>query len=128
MLGIKGSFNMKYIGEFCIIILISFIGETLNYFIPLPIPGSVYGLAIMLFCLCTKIIKLDNIKTTSKFIIEIMPLMFIPAGVGLITSYLDLKPIILEVTVIVIVTTVLVMGVTGVVCQLLTKKNGEINE
>lgn len=113
---------MKYLKEFFIIILISFIGELLNLLIPLPIPGSVYGLVIMFTCLCLKIIKLDNIHTTSKFLIEIMPLMFIPAGVGLITSFADLKPILLEVTVITIVTTILVMAVTGIIAQLMTRK------
>ena len=113
---------MKYLKEFFIIILISFIGELLNLLIPLPIPGSVYGLVIMFTCLCLKIIKLDNIHTTSKFLIEIMPLMFIPAGVGLMTSFADLKSILLEVTVITIVTTILVMAVTGIIAQLMTRK------
>ena len=51
-----------------------------------------------------------------------MPLMFIPAGVGLMTSFADLKPILLEVTVITIVTTILVMAVTGIIAQLMTRK------
>ena len=113
---------MKYLKEFFIIILISFIGELLNLLIPLPIPSSVYGLVIMFTCLCLKIIKLDNIHKTSKFLIEIMPLMFIPAGVGLMTSFADLKSILLEVTVITIVTTILVMAVTGIIAQLMTRK------
>lgn len=113
---------MKYVKEFLLIILISFCGELLNLLIPLPIPGSVYGLVIMFTLLCLKVIKLDNIKTTSKFLIEIMPLMFIPAGVGLMTSFSSLKPILLEVVIITIITTILVMAVTGIVAELLTKK------
>lgn len=113
---------MKYVKEFLLIILISFCGELLNLLIPLPIPGSVYGLVIMFTLLCLKVIKLDNIRTTSKFLIEIMPLMFIPAGVGLMTSFSSLKPILLEVVIITIITTILVMAVTGIVAELLTKK------
>ncbi len=113
---------MKYVKEFLLIILISFCGELLNLLIPLPIPGSVYGLVIMFTLLCLKVIKLDNIKTTSKFLIEIMPLMFIPAGVGLMTSFSSLKPILLEVVIITIITTIIVMAVTGIVAELLTKK------
>ena len=74
---------MKYIKQFLIILLISFIGEGLNYLIPAPIPASIYGMVILFVCLCTKIIKLDDVKDTGLFLIEIMPLMFIPAGVGL---------------------------------------------
>lgn len=119
---------MKYINEFLIIITISFIGELLNYFIPLPIPGSVYGLVLMFICLLTKIIKIEQVKHTSLFLIEIMPIMFIPAGVGLLTSFSDLKPIIIEAIIITIVTTFIVMGITGLITQRLLKKEVSENE
>lgn len=35
---------MKYIKQLLIILIISCIGELLNFFIPLPIPGSIYGM------------------------------------------------------------------------------------
>ena len=46
-----------------------------------------------------------------------MPLMFIPAGVGLIDSWGELRPILLPVIVLLLVSTVLVMGVSGQVTQ-----------
>ena len=55
-------------------------GEVLNAFIPLPIPASIYGLLLMLFCLCTKIIKLNQVKIAADFLLDIMPPMFIPAA------------------------------------------------
>lgn len=112
---------MKYIKELLIIILISFIGEILSEYVPLPIPACVYGMAILFICLATHIIKLENIKATSKFLIEIMPLMFIPAGVKLMESFTDLKPMILSVSVITVITTVLVMVSTGLVTELVAK-------
>lgn len=72
---------MKYIRQFLIILAISFIGELLKYVLPLPIPASIYGMAILFVCLMTGWIKLEAVKETGKFLIEIMPLMFIPAGV-----------------------------------------------
>ena len=38
---------MKYIGQFGIILVISFVGEILNYFIPLPVPASIYAVELM---------------------------------------------------------------------------------
>lgn len=35
--------------------------------LPLPVPASIYGMAILFFCLMTKIIKLDAVKETGKF-------------------------------------------------------------
>ena len=34
---------MKFIKQFGIILAISFIGEIMNYLIPLPVPASIYG-------------------------------------------------------------------------------------
>ena len=39
---------MKFLRQFMIILLLSFLGEVLKMFIPLPIPASVYGLVLML--------------------------------------------------------------------------------
>ena len=104
---------MKYIWQFGIILLVSFIGEVLNYYIPLPIPASIYGLVLMFTGLKTGIIKYEYVKDAGHFLIEIMPLMFIPSAVGLMVSWNVLRPVVLPITVITVVSTVLVMAVTG---------------
>ena len=104
---------MKYIRQFLIILAISFIGELLKYVLPLPIPASIYGMAILFVCLMTGWIKLEAVKETGKFLIEIMPLMFIPAGVGLMVSWGTLKPVLIPVCVITVVTIITVMAATG---------------
>ena len=71
---------MKYIYQLFIILVVTFVGELLHYFIPIPVPASIYGLIIMLILLCTKVVKLEHVERTSDFLIEIMPLMFIPVS------------------------------------------------
>ena len=78
---------MKYLKQFGIILGLSLLGELLNYLIPLPVPASIYGLALMFLCLHFKVIKLGDVKETAVFLIEIMPLMFIPAAVGLVNAW-----------------------------------------
>ena len=123
---------MKYLRQFMIILLVSFVGELLKYVIPLPVPASIYGLVILFILLETGILKLDAVKETSIFLIEIMPLMFIPAGVGLMESWGDLNSMLVEVVVIILVSTVLVMGVSGKVTELVLKRSanrkGEIKD
>ena len=46
---------MKFLKQFTIILIVSFIGEILNHLIPLPVPASIYGLVIMFACLKFKI-------------------------------------------------------------------------
>ena len=90
--------------------------------IPLPVPASVYGLVLMLAALITGVLKLGQVRETATFLIEIMPVMFIPAGVGLMESWPSLQPVWLPVILITIVTTVLVMAVTGKVTQAMIGK------
>lgn len=112
---------MKYLRQFLIILAISFIGELLNRLLPLPVPASIYGMAILFVCLCTGIIKLDSVKETGNFLIEVMPVMFIPAGVGLMASWGVLKPMLIPVSIITVVAIVTVMAVTGRVSQMIIR-------
>lgn len=113
---------MKYIKQFLIILTISCIGELLNLYIPLPIPASIYGLVLMLMLLMFRIVRLEQVKDAAKFLIEIMPVMFIPAGVGLISSWDLLQPILLPLTIIMILTTIIVMCTTGRTAEYFLKR------
>lgn len=108
---------MKYVKQFCIILLLSFLGEVLYELLPLPIPASVYGLVLMLAALTSGVLKVSQVKETAQFLVDIMPVMFIPAGVGLMSSWEVLKPVLIPVLVIVVLTTVIVMVTTGRVTQ-----------
>lgn len=101
----------------------SFLGELLHFLIPLPIPASVYGLVLMLAALCTGILKLAQVKEAASFLIEIMPVMFIPAAVGLLDSWSALQPIWFPVVVVTILTTVIVMAATGRATQNMLRRN-----
>lgn len=48
---------MKYMRQFGIILGVTCAGELMKYFIPLPIPGSIYGLLLMFVLLLTKVIS-----------------------------------------------------------------------
>lgn len=108
---------MKILRQFVIILLISFLGEVLKAILPLPVPASVWGLLLMLVALRTGMIKLSQVSDAAGFLIEIMPVMFIPAGVGLLNAWGVLRPIWIPISVITILTTVIVMAVTGKVTQ-----------
>ena len=113
---------MKYIRQMAIIHSVTCVAEILKYFIPLPIPASIYGLVLMFLLLLTGLVKLPQVKETAEFLIEIMPMMFIPAAVGLLESWDVLRPILLPLVIIVPVTTVLVMGTTGWTAQWFLRK------
>lgn len=108
--------------QFALILAVSFVGEILNFLIPLPIPASIYGIIILFLCLEFKIIKLSWVKDVGTFLIAAMPVMFIPAGVGLMASWNILRPSIVAYAVITLVTTVVVMAASGLATQLVIKR------
>lgn len=104
---------MKYVKQFSIILGISFLAELLEILIPLPIAASVYGLVIMLVGL----IPLEKVETAADFLVDAMSIMFVPATVGIMASVDALKEMLLPICVITVVSTVLIMIVTGRVSQ-----------
>ena len=104
---------MKYVKQFSIILGISFLAELLEILIPLPIAASVYGLVIMLVGLITKLIPLEKVETAADFLVDAMSIMF----VGIMASVNALKEMLLPICVITVVSTVLIMIVTGRVSQ-----------
>ena len=121
---------MKWIRQFLIILVITFIGEVLRFFIPLAIPAGIYGMLLLILCLCLRVIKLEQVEGAADFLIEIMPLCFIPAGVGLMTKWTQFQTLLVPVLIATIVITAVVMVVTGHVTQFLLRrgKKAEVTE
>lgn len=113
---------MRYLKQFGIILIISFLSEILHELIPLPIPASIYGIVILFLCLEIRLFNVSSIKETSSFLIEIMPLLFIPAAVELIESWSILRPALFAYVTITIVSTIAVMVISGRITQLLIKR------
>ena len=110
---------MKLLRQFLIILAISFVGEALKYLLPLPVPASIYGMVILFVGLLTGLIKLSWVKDAGKFLIAVMPVMFIP--VGLMSSWGVLKPMLVPVLVVTVVAIITVMAVTGQASQIIIR-------
>lgn len=113
---------MKFIKQMAIIFSISLLAELMEYLIPLPVAASVYGLVLMLAGLISRIIPLEKVEGAADFLVEIMPILFIPPTVSIMTSFEVLRQLLVPVTVISVVSTVLVMAVTGRTAQSIMRK------
>ncbi len=119
---------LKYLKQFGVILAISCLGEVLHQLLPLPVPASIYGIVILFACLRSGLLKLASIRETSAFLIEIMPILFLPAAVGLLEAWDVLKPNLVPIAVITVLSTFVVMGSAGLVTQAVIrrgKKGGE---
>ena len=108
---------LEYLLQFLVILAVSLLGELLNRVVPLSIPASIYGMLILFVALCTGVIKLSYVKGAGKLLIFIMPLLFLPAAVGLVDSWAVMQGFIVAIIVTVAVSTVLVAAAAGRVTQ-----------
>lgn len=113
---------MKYAKQFCVILAVTFAGEALHALIPLPIPASIYGIVLMLTCLCLHIIKLEQVKDAALFLVEIMPLMFVPTAAGLLGVWDVLSPKLVQYLALALISTLIVMAASGHVTQWIVRR------
>lgn len=112
---------MKYIKQVCIIFGITMAGEILNACLPLPVPSGVYGLFLLLLALCTKLVKVSDVEDVGSFLLDIMPMMFIPVSVGVMESFAAMKIVMVPLLVITLLSTIIVMVVTGKITELIIR-------
>ena len=116
---------MKLFKQFTIIIFLSFLGEVLHTLIPFPIPASIYGIMLLFFLLERNVLRIDDIREVSDFLIFIMPLLFIPSAVGLIDVWDELRASLTAYVIIIISVTLIVMVVTGRITQWFLRNQNE---
>jgi holin-like protein len=87
----------------------------------LPIPGTVIGLIILFLGLSFGIVKMEMIEDICDVLISHMSFLFVPAGVGLITSLEILKSNAISFSVIILISTVVVWVVTAYVVKMLRR-------
>ena len=104
---------MKYFYQFIVILAVSWMGEFLHALLPFPFPASIYGLVLMLLFLKTGVIKLGQVKEAGGFLLESMPVMFIPPAVGLLNVAGEVGEMLVPLFVISFLSTVVVMVATG---------------
>ena len=117
---------MKLFREAIIIFGIYLLGVLITDITGVPIPGNVIGMVILFLLLYLKVIKVEQISTISNFFLEHLAFFFIPAGVGLISSFSVIKNIWLQLLIVCFVTTAITMICTGLVVQKISnKKEGD---
>ena len=79
---------MEYVMQFAVIAAVYYMGEGISFLIPLPIPGTVYGLVLLFVLLCTGLLKLEQVEKAGDFLLSMMPILFVP-GAAAVLEYVD---------------------------------------
>lgn len=113
---------MKYLTQFLIIMGFTLAGEALQRIIPLPIPASVYGIALLFTALCLKLVKAEQVKQTGTFLTSILPILFVSPAVGILEDWALVREDILAILLLLIGSTVLTFAIAGRTAQAFLKK------
>lgn len=119
---------MKYLSQFLIILVISFLGEILQRLIPMPIPASVYGIVLLFAALCLKIVKLEQIKEVGGFLSSILPVLFVPPVVGILENWALIKDSVVAIVLLAAATTVITFFLSGRIAQWIAGKGENRHE
>ena len=113
---------MKYLHQALIITAITFFSEILKVILPFPFPASIYGLILMFTLLKTRILKLSQVEDVGGLLLELMPLLLVPASVSFLTCLDTIQQMLLPVLITGLAGTTVVMFVTGRVTQFFIRR------
>lgn len=113
---------MKYLSQAFIIAAVTFAAEILKYLIPLPVPASIYGLILLFLLLKTGALKLEQVEDVGGLLLDLMPLLLVPASVSFLTVLDTIQGMLLPVLIMGFAGTTVVMIVTGLVSQTVIRR------
>ncbi len=100
---------------------VCYVGNTIASYLPLPIPGNICSMALLLTLLLTGIIDAKKIAIASRFLLSYMSVFFIPAGVTILTCLPIIQNHIPQFILVCAITTVTVFLVTAVTVMLVSR-------
>ncbi len=115
---------MKFLYPFVIILCFTFLGELLNYFLPLPIPASIWGLLLLFGALRLKIVKLEKIENLGNTMIGLLPLLFVPPVVNLLGCWDVVRQNLVAIMGIIFLSTIIIFGLSGKLSQMVIDRKG----
>lgn len=124
----EGGITLKFLKQFCLIILFSFLGELCRWLIPYPIPGSIYGMVLLFAALALKIIKIGDVRDAGGFLVSVLPILFVAPVVNLVDYWGLLQDQLIPLFAVILLVTIITFGVAGKVTQWLISRKGDTHE
>ncbi|SNB44626.1 CidA/LrgA family protein [Geobacter sp. DSM 9736] len=111
------------LGSLTLILVCQLVGEVITRLAKLPVPGPVIGM-VLLFCglaFCPRRMP-DEVEKVGGFLLRYLALLFVPAGVGVITHLDLLMKSWAPISGVIIIGTLATIAVTALVMQFLNRR------
>ncbi len=119
---------MDKIKGFLLILLCLFAGNLLSSLTGLPVPGSIFGMIILLALLLGKAVRLETVEPAANLLVSLLLIMILPGGVDLMNSFGKMTGIIPQLLLVTLVSTLLAIASSAWTTQKLMqwkKKDGK---
>ena len=103
------------------------LGELIIYLTHIPLPSSILGMLLLTLLLKLKVIRLEWVRSISDFLVGNIGFFFVPPGVAVMLYFDIIKAQLVPIVVASVVSTVLVLAVTGWVHQRYGKAKDKAN-
>lgn len=113
---------MAMVRGFALLLLFQLLGELISRLGELPLPGNVLGMGLLLLALLGNLVKVSWLEEAAELLLSNMAMFFVPAGVGVMVYGDLIAREWLPITVATIVSTFVVMAVTGRLAQALERR------
>lgn len=113
---------MNFIPSFTLLLLFQLIGTSIQWLFALAIPGSVIGMVLLFSSLVVRKRLSKNLQHTSLTLLYYMPLLFIPAGVGVMQEFALIKHQWLPISAALIGSCMITLIATGLLMQYLLSR------
>ena len=104
---------MKIIKQIGIIFAVCWLSQVIEQVLPFAFPASVIGMALLLACLVTGLLRIEHIQEKADFLLQNMAFFFIPAGVSIINYFDVLESSLIQLVIICVVSTIITFAVTA---------------
>lgn len=107
---------------FLILLVCQLVGELIVTVFGVPIPGSVVGMVLLLIGLIIRGEVPEGLRVTAEGLLKVLPLLLVPAGVGLMNYFGVLSDYWLELIVSLFISTLITMFVVAFLLKVLSKE------
>ena len=112
---------MKFLNGVTLLLVYQLTGEILVRLLGLPIPGPVLGMVMLFVTLMIRGNAPDSLSEASSALLSHLSLLFVPAGVGMMTHFGRIADEWLPITLALFLSTVITMVATALIMQLTTR-------
>ena len=112
---------MNFLNGITLLLIYQLIGEVSARLLKLPMPGPVLGMLLLFISLLVRDSLAETIETATSALLSHLSLLFVPAGVGVMVHWGRIGHDWLPITVALVLSTLLSLGLTALFMQVLIR-------